>query len=340
MFKAAKGIDMQFAFDKVFIGNGYRSLILSDFSNNQLFFKVNARFWKMNYHLHFAQLVDQFPPSADGLRPRKFMAYHQLNILTKKWLDIGFFENIMFGRANGNFDLSYLNPLIFYRAAEIQNGSPDKVTLGINAKANPFKNTQFYMQFVLNEFVLKEITNPSLGSNRNKYALQLGAKMINVAGVKNLDIHAEYNFIRPFTYQHWDSTGTFTHYNQELAHPMGAGLREFIGIVRYQPFKKLVLTAKIIHTTQGLDSMGLNFGSNPRRLYTSAPRASGFFVGTGIPATTLHANVLASYELFPSFFIDANYAIRNFSKLNTPNFNSNMYNLTLRLNMGRREFEF
>jgi hypothetical protein len=340
MFKAAKGIDMQFAFDKVFIGNGYRSLILSDFSNNQLFLKINARFWKMNYHLHFAQLVDQFPPGPDGLRPRKFMAYHQVNILAKKWLDIGFYENVMFSRSNGSFDLTYLNPLIFYRAAEIQNGSPDKVTMGINAKANPFKNTQLYMQFVLNEFVLGELTNPSRGSNRNKYAFQLGAKMMNVAGIRNLDVQAEYNFIRPFTYQHWDSSGTFTHYNQELAHPMGAGLREFIGIVRYQPIKKLLFTARLIHTYQGQDSAGLNFGANPRRIYIDAPRQTGFFVGSGIAATTVQANIMATYELLPNLFIDANYAIRNVSRINAANFNTTMYNVTVRLNMGRREFEF
>src|SRR5450759_522877 len=47
-FNAAKYIDFQFGYDKNFIGNGYRSLFLSDYGNSYLFFKINTRIWKFN----------------------------------------------------------------------------------------------------------------------------------------------------------------------------------------------------------------------------------------------------------------------------------------------------
>ena len=47
-FTAVKYLDFQFGYDKNFIGTGYRSLFLSDFSNSYLFLKINTRIWKFN----------------------------------------------------------------------------------------------------------------------------------------------------------------------------------------------------------------------------------------------------------------------------------------------------
>jgi len=55
-FNAAKYIDISFGYDKNFIGNGYRSMFLSDFSNNTLFLKLNTRIWKLNYQNLFMEL--------------------------------------------------------------------------------------------------------------------------------------------------------------------------------------------------------------------------------------------------------------------------------------------
>ena len=55
----AKYLDFQFGYDKNFIGNGYRSLFLSDFGNSYLFLKINTRIWKFNYLNLFMELTPQ-----------------------------------------------------------------------------------------------------------------------------------------------------------------------------------------------------------------------------------------------------------------------------------------
>ena len=59
-FNAAKYIDFQFGYDKNFIGNGYRSLFLSDWGNSYLFLKLNTKIWKFNYQNLFMELIPQF----------------------------------------------------------------------------------------------------------------------------------------------------------------------------------------------------------------------------------------------------------------------------------------
>ncbi|MEO6405062.1 MAG: hypothetical protein ABIY51_16270, partial [Ferruginibacter sp.] len=116
-FNAAKFIDFQFGYDKNFIGNGYRSLFLSDWGNSYLFAKINTRIWKLNYQNIFMELMPQFHKKGDSLLDRKYAAMHHLSMNVTKWLNLGLFEGIVFGRTN-HFDFQYLNPIIFYRHIE------------------------------------------------------------------------------------------------------------------------------------------------------------------------------------------------------------------------------
>ena len=71
-----------------------------------------------------------------------------LVINATKWLNIGLFEAVIFGREN-HFDFLYLNPVIFLRTAEKQNNSPDNGFVGFDFKANIKQRAQFYGQYSL-----------------------------------------------------------------------------------------------------------------------------------------------------------------------------------------------
>jgi hypothetical protein len=227
-FNALKYFDFQFGYDKNFIGNGYRSLFLSDYAAPYLFLKFNTRIWKLNYQNIYMELVSQHNPG-DYQYPKKYAVVHHLSVNAAKWLNVGLYENVVFSRAD-HFDFSYLNPVIFLVSAQQQNGSPDKTTVGLDFKANVGHVTQFYGQLVINEFILNQIVHYSRGYWANKQGLQLGMKYIDAFNVKNLDFQFETNIVRPFTYSHDDTVANFSHYNQPLAHPLGANFDEFIVI--------------------------------------------------------------------------------------------------------------
>src|SRR6185312_14008325 len=54
-FGVTKYIDVQFGYDKNFIGDGYRSLFLSDDANSYLFLKLNTKIWKFDYENLFME---------------------------------------------------------------------------------------------------------------------------------------------------------------------------------------------------------------------------------------------------------------------------------------------
>lgn len=339
-FNAAKFIDFQFGYDKNFIGNGYRSLFLSDYGNSYLFFKINTRIWKFNYQNIFMELMPQFKKTGpDTLLDRKYAAMHHLSMDVTKWLNIGVFEGVIFGRKN-HFDFQYLNPVIFYRHIEGTVGSPDNAVAGLDFKANLAHTAQVYGQFLLDEFQLSQITK-NTGYWANKYGVQLGVKYIDAFNINNLDLQGEMNFVRPFTYSHNDTIGNYTHYNQPLAHPLGASFREFIATAKYQPKPKIYLYARILYYVQGLDSLGRNFGSNPLENYVSRPRNFGFYVGSGYRASCLNSSVVASYELKENLFVDATALYRTFKvKQASTSQTTSMLSIGIRWNMTRRDYDY
>ncbi|MCB0739944.1 MAG: hypothetical protein KDB92_02565, partial [Chitinophagaceae bacterium] len=273
---------------------------------------------------------------------KKYAAIHHLDMNVTKWLNIGLFEGVIFGRTN-RFDFGYLNPIIFYRSIEQQNGSFDNSIVGLDAKANIAKKFQVYGQFSLDEFKLSEIKK-NRGWWANKWGIQLGAKYIDAFGINNLDLQIEHNRVRPFTYSHFDSVANYTHYNQPLAHPLMANFQEYIGIARYQPAPKWMVVAKLMYYQQGRDSSSRSFGSNIFLPNVDPPRQGefGYKIGSGWKTNVVYGSVLVSYEIKENLFIDLSAVVRNLKTITPPIMQEKTSVITfgVRWNMYRREFVF
>jgi hypothetical protein len=367
-YAATKHINVQLAHDRNFIGNGYRSLILSDYSTPYFFLKLNTRIWKFNYQNLFAELTAQ-KENFDQVYPKKYLALHHLSFDVAHNFNIGVFEAEVMGRDQGRFELQYLNPIIFYRAVEQQLGSADNALLGLDFKWNIRHRGQLYGQLVLDEFKLSEIRARN-GWWANKQALQLGGKLLDVAGISNLDLQVEFNYIRPFTYQHADIFTSYEHYQQPLAHPMGANLSEVLGVLSYQPLPRLMLVGKAFYTVQGLDygfdAAGTiittgpassrdpltnelirtdridNYGGNPLLSYNTHVNEYGNKVGQGNKSQLLHLDFTATYQPRLNLFVDAKLIARHQTYSLTPAANGNevFATLALRWNIAQRLHEF
>lgn len=341
-FNAAKYIDVQFGYDKNFIGNGYRSLFLSNWGNSNLFLKLNTSIWKFNYQNLFMELMPTFDKThGDALLDRKYAAMHHLSMNVSKSLNIGLFESIIFGRKD-HFDFEYLNPIIFLRHIEGNVGSPDNVLLGGDFKLNMAHHMQLYGQLLLDEFVLGKIENDA-GWWGNKFGFQLGAKYVDAFSVPNLDLQMEVNRVRPYTYSHNDSVSGYTHYNQPLAHPLGANFNELIGIIHYQPAPLVYLLAKLIYYKKGLDSTGYNAGGDIFRLDTDRYGIDdGYKIGGGRKATCINMLAQLSYELKENLYLDLSYQYRKFTVVSEPGERSTTSLLTagIRLNIAKRNYDF
>lgn len=345
-FKVTKYINIQAGRDQQFIGNGYRSLMLSNFSAPHNFVKLNTRIWKLNYTNLFMQLNNAADVNFNKQVTPKYASMHHLSVNATKWLTLGVFEGIIFGRSK-HYDFSYLQPMIFLRSMEQQNGSPDNANIGADVKVNIAGRGQFYAALMLDEFKKDELVGARRFWWGNKQAIQAGFKYINAFGIKNLDLQGEFNQIRPYMYQFRDTAGSYAHALQPLAHPLGANLREFAGILRYQPFNKLYINARVIYWKQGLDSAGFNMGANPNDNYNPAgqggtrpPRENFFPLFVGKAAQGLNASLHVSYELKENMFFELSGMYRIFDEADKASVSTSLISAGFRWNMFRREYDY
>ena len=332
-------ISLTLGYDKHFIGDGYRSLFLSDFSEGAAFASINTRIWKLNYQ----NLYLVMKPQRSASQGNKYATAHYLSLNVTHWLNVGLFETVTFSR-EGHYEFGYLNPIIFYRAIERGMGSPDKVALGFNLKAIVLKHLSLYSQLLINEFSTSEIFSGK-GYWANKWGIQAGAKYYDAFSIPNLDLQAEVNVVRPYTYQHYTSLSDTaisngTHYNQPMAHPLGAGFAELLVMARYQPLPRLAIDAKAMYYKQGIDTNGSNNGSNIFLDYNTRPGNYGVELINGPDASCMLFSLNASYELRPRLYFDIGGTYRKYSvEQNLLPENSTLYfSAGLRLNLARKDY--
>ena len=345
--EATRHINVQFGHDRMFIGNGYRSLVFSDYAPPVWFLKGNIKVWKINYLFQLNQTVAFANGTQGGLNasnsgyPNKFNALHHLSINIGKKLTLGVFESVIFHPDDStNFRLDYLNPIIFYRAIEQQNGSSDNVLLGMDFKWNAVKKVSFYGQLLLDEFVIDNIKKGN-GWWANKFGIQCGAKYVDAFGLANLDLQGEFNIVRPYTYSHNSKYGNYSGFLQPLAHPLGANFKELIGIVRYQPLPRLNVTGKLIFVDIGRDPDDENWGSNIFKENSTREKEYNNEIGQGVSNKIVYGSLTASWQFRHNLFIDGTAIIRKSeSDLSFYNNNTSITSLALRWNIPQRQYEF
>lgn len=319
-YAPSKFFNVQFGHGKNFIGDGYRSLLLSDVASPHPFLKLNTKFWKIKYTNTWMWLKDVRPEAvADKAFLTKYMANHYLSWNVSKTLNIGLFESVLWTNSNDRgFDVNYLNPIIFYRAIEFETGQgAGNALLGASAKYKWNDHVNLYSQFILDEFSLGDVKGGEK-SWKNKFGYQLGVKYFNAFKIDNLMLQFEYNRVRPYTYSHNTIVLNYAHNNQSMAHLWGANFSEAILIGRYR-YKRWFADAKLIFGTRGLDfnndTDSFNYGGDIFRTEADRPFNTGIEVGQGIKTKTFNGNIQAGY------LINSATNLKIFTDITVRNFN-------------------
>jgi hypothetical protein len=314
-FQPNKFMQFQFGNGKNFIGDGYRSFILSDVSSPTTYLKMKVDFWKLQYTNIWMWNTE---PSISSIsnsneHARKYIAAHYLSLNITEKLNIGFFETAVTTGENG-FDAGFVNPVIFYKALEFNRGEDSGNTiLGLTGKYKLNAYISLYSQLVVDEFSFAHLND--LGKWQNKIAYQMGIKYFNAFNVDDLFIQLETNYARPYTFSHKSRVLNYGNYSQPIGHSWGANFSEAIGIVRYKK-ERWSFGGKLILGVKGFDfeDEEVSYGGNIYQSYEDRYRDIGNQLAQGNTAVILVADAQGNYLLNPlnSLSIFACFTYRKF----------------------------
>lgn len=228
-FVPNKFVNFQLGNGNQFIGRGYRSMLLSDFTVNYPFGKVEVNFWedRIQYVAIYALHQNLYRLSAhttpEATYEKKIGTYHYLDFSVTPNIQIGLFEGSNWRRVDSlgshKPDFLFLNPVIFGNtAARGFEGDGYYSVLGLNTSIAIGKQL-LYGQLVLDKGQVS--------------AYQAGIKFYDL-GVQKLDGGVEYNHANLNSYLTTDQRYNYSNYNLPLAHPLVAGFDELTVNLSYQ----------------------------------------------------------------------------------------------------------
>lgn len=303
-YTPVKFLNISVGRDKTFIGDGYRSMLLSDYASPYPFVKLTGTLGNVRYMVMWTYMNDPAFTSTFGENRHKFGVFHYLDWNVSNRLSLGFFENVMgfFTDDNGahrSFDFNYVNPIIFLKPVNNSSDDPDKSLLGFTGKYKISNGITVYGQFALNEFVAHDFFS-SDGASTNKYGWQLGFRGANLFGVKNLNYLLETNNAKPYTYSARSSIENYSENSEPLAHPWGANFRELVGQLNYS-YKRFDFSGEADYGHYGLDVNNLNYGKDIFKLYTNAAKTLGNYTGQGLTTNMAYLEGKVAYLLNPKY---------------------------------------
>lgn len=303
---------------KHFIGEGYRSVFLSDYAPNMNYVRTDVNVWRLKYMVLYAQMQHAlgYP---NTLRPtlNKYSTMHYLSFNITKWWNVGAFEAVVWESEdsvqNRNVDINYLNPIIFFRPLEYSIGSSDNILLGFFSSIHPARGLTMYSQVIFDELVVSELRskvvnrlNPDTvlptGWVGNKYAFQLGTKYHEPFGWKNATVLAEFNFVRPYVYAHGNTSQSYTHLNHPLAHPLGSNFLEWVAMAMWQP-DRWNFALRSTYARKGYSNNLGNLGENPMAGlpdHNTNNRTYGNFTTQGRRVDVGNVRLEVGYDLVPN----------------------------------------
>ncbi len=299
--------EIRFGRDRNHWGYGQSSLILSDYATTYDQLQLRTDVWRLQYVNLFTAFT--IPESEFEALPRRYGAFHRLSIRLPGRVRLGLFETVVFapdsadGRPEG-YDLTYLNPIIFYRAVERDRGSPDNVLLGIDASWIPHPGVQLYGELILDELVVSELGDATW---RNKWGVMAGAYATGL--LPGLSARLEYARLRPYLYTHRSVNTAYLHYGDLLGHPAGPNAEDYSLFVRYRPHPRWFGALNLAYTRTGrAPSPDVNIGADPHKPYTTRRSDTGVTLIQGIRQNRLLLEVWAGYQILPT--VSLNIALR------------------------------
>lgn len=216
-----------------FVGEGYRSLFLSDNSVPSIYGRADITFAKrFDYTIlrskQFNLLRRQVYNTVEAYYEAKLFSCQFLNFRASDKLSISLFDgsywNVGDSVSSAKVDGAYYIPLPFIGGLLANN--PQKVNMlsGLQINYLPIANVRLYGQMALSNW-----NNKSIGS-------QIGVRYYNPFGLKKGMLQLEYNNVPKRLYVSKNSRLNYSASNLPSAHPKGNGFQEYI--LRFNYSKK------------------------------------------------------------------------------------------------------
>ena len=253
VYKPTKWLILSAGNTSHFVGDGYRSVLLSDNGVPSPFFRISAQISKKwQFNTMRTRLINLMrKPVSTTVEAYYETKGYSSNYFTfqpnDKW-SISLFEGIVWSKGDSitskKVNPLFYNPVPFVAEFALSKQEINSV-LGLNVSFVLNERNRFYGQLAIGNL------------NSKKAAMQLGWRAYNYFGLKDLMLQLEFNSVTNGMYQSENIRLNYSQYNLPMAHIKGNSFHEFILRSNYEWKRCYIDLKSVVYMLSNYSSVDL-----------------------------------------------------------------------------------
>ncbi len=214
------------------------------------------------------RLADSLVVKYGTQKANRYLSAHRLTISLKNKLSIGLTEALLYGGPNGNWELKYHNPLLYYHGELLNGGGSDgNGFLYLDFDWYPWRNWEFYGEFLVDDLQLEKTVTGDL--EPDEIGMIFGFQHSDLFGLNGSLVGLEYVRIANRTYNSAKDWEKFVYLNRPIGYSLGNNFDRWNLTTKYWLMRGLQLGLVYDYIRKGPGSI-LDRWDTPWMSYTLA----------------------------------------------------------------------
>lgn len=165
-------------------------------------FAYTFRWGRLSLSYRLARLNGLYPDRDSTLtdslteNENRYFAGHRLDMRLSDNINVGLFETVIFGGPGRQIDLYYLNPILFYHSAQLNDGADDNTILGFDVTVRPIHGLKLYGQLLVDDFQIDK--KQQSDQEPNQFGILTGGYLADI--FPYTDLRWEYSRVTNWTF--------------------------------------------------------------------------------------------------------------------------------------------
>lgn len=149
----------------------------------------------------------------------RYLSGHRVSLSLFSKAQLGFSETIIYGGEDRQVEAYYLNPLLWYHGAQLNENRDDNTFFALDFNLRPKRNVILYGELLIDDFQIEKSKQEDQEPNELGYTG--GFSVMDVFGWRGSEVNFEYTRINNWTYNQSLEQNRYLHRNRLLGNPLG-----------------------------------------------------------------------------------------------------------------------
>jgi hypothetical protein len=155
----------------------------------------------------------------------RYLSGHRISLNLFSFAQLGLSETILYGGRNRQVEAYYLNPLLWYHGAQLNEKRDDNAFFAFDFNLRPKRDVIFYGEFLIDDFQIEKKNHGDQEPNELGYSG--GFSILDIFGFKGTELNMEYIRVNNWTYNQKEERNRYLNRKKLLGNPLGPDTDNF-----------------------------------------------------------------------------------------------------------------